>query len=140
MNGINKYKLIGIDSNIFIYHFEENPQFISTTQFIFNQLSKEKLKAVTSIISIAETLSYPLPAKTLKLIEESFHMVPNLTLYDVDEAIAKEAAKIRRKNGFRLPDAIQLATAKRAKADVFITNDRRLKQFKPLKVLLITEI
>jgi len=140
MNGIKKYKLIGIDSNLFIYHFEENPQFVSATQLVFNHLSDGNLKAATSIISVIEILSYPLPPKILKQIEESFQLVPNLTVYDVDGAIAKEAAKIRRKHGFRLPDAIQLATAKKAKADIFITNDRSLRQFKSLKVILITEL
>lgn len=41
---------------------------------------------------------------------------------------------------FRLPDSIQLATAKLNKAKAFITNDERLKSFKELKVVLIKEI
>lgn len=52
MSGIAKYKLIGLDTNIFIYHFEDNPQFSTYTQLIFEELAKGKLRAVTSVISM----------------------------------------------------------------------------------------
>lgn len=140
MNGIAKYKLLGLDSNIFIYQFEENPEFIQTTEKVFELLERDKIQAVTSIISIVEALSYPAPIKVLKMIKNSFETMPNLTILDVNSEVGIEAAKIRRKYGFRLPDSIQLATAKLGKAKAFVTNDQRLKAFKALKVILLSEI
>ena len=140
MNGIRKFKQVCLDSNLFIYHFEENSEFVSATSFIFDSLSEGTLKASTSIISLIEVLSYPLPPAVLREIKESFQSLPNLTVYNVESDIAGEAARIRREYGFRLPDAIQLATAVTAKADVFITNDQKLKQFKQLKVLLLSSV
>ena len=137
MSGIVKYKLVGLDTNIFIYHFEDNQQFAYYTQPIFEGLSKGKFKAVTSVVSVIEALSYPSPQDILTNIEEGFKTTPNLTICDVDHHLAIEAAKIRRNYGFRLPDSVQLATALKSKAQAFISNDDRLKRFKELPIILL---
>lgn len=140
MSGIAKYKLVGLDTNVFIYHFEDNPQFARYTQLIFDELAKNKFRAVTSIVSLIEALSYPSPSHVIKNIEEGFKTTPNLTVYDVDHYIAIEAARIRRKYRFRLPDSVQLATALHSKAQAFVTNDDNLEKFKELSVILLTKL
>ncbi|OGD98871.1 hypothetical protein A3A49_02645 [Candidatus Curtissbacteria bacterium RIFCSPLOWO2_01_FULL_38_11b] len=133
-------KKIALDSNVFIYHFEENLHFIPFTRKIFQELSSKNLKAITSVISLVETLAYPAPQKVIEAIKEAFSTLPNVTIVNVDQQIAIEAARIRRNYKFRLPDAIQLATALYAKAQIFVTNDKRLKVFKQLPITLLTEI
>ncbi|MBI2334491.1 PIN domain-containing protein [Candidatus Daviesbacteria bacterium] len=140
MNGIKKFKLVGLDSNIFIYLFEKNPEFIKICQVIVDLLEKDQIQSVTSVVSIIETLSFPSPLKVLKGIETGFKSMPNLTIIDVDQGIAIEAAKLRRKYGFRTPDAIQLATAKLNRAKAFVTNDERLKAYQGLKVIALADI
>lgn len=135
-----KLKRVALDSNVFIYHFEENKEFITFTRKIFYSLSLNNLKAITSVVSIIETLSFSSPQKVINEIKQAFFTLPNLEIFDVDQAISLEAARIRRKYKFRLPDSIQLATAKLNKAKVFISNDKRLKQFKELKVTLLKEV
>lgn len=140
MNGIEKHNIIALDSNIFIYHFEDNPDFVPYTQKIFDRVTQTNIKIITSIVSVIEALSYPSPPQVIKLIEQSFQSTPNLAILNVDHDIAVEAANIRRNYGFRLPDAVQLATAKYTKADAFIGNDRKFKQFKEIPVILLTEL
>lgn len=140
MNGTLKFKLVSLDSNIFIYLFEENPEFIKSCQLIFNSLDQGKLKAVTSIISVIEALSYPSTPSVLRDIQEGFKNISNLKILDVGYDVGIEAARMRREYGFRLPDAIQLATAKLTRAKAFITNDSRLKNYKGLTVILLSEI
>lgn len=132
-------KLLSLDSNIFIYHFEKNLAFVPYTNHIFNNLITTSSRGITSIISLIETLSYPSPQNILEQIEESFRTIPNFTIYNVTEEISIEAAKIRRIYKFRLPDAIQLATAVYGKADIFITNDAKLQSFKETKVILLKD-
>lgn len=135
------HRLIALDTNVFIYYFESNEAFGIKAKLIFDQLTEDKLKGVTNITALAELLSSPkLNKKAVKVTKNLFFSVPNLEIYQVDENIALESAQIRRKYGFRLLDAIQLATAKRAKAQAFISNDGRLKQYKPLKVLVLSEL
>lgn len=135
-----KSKLLALDSNIFIYHFEANPSYVSYTSQIFNNLINASSRGMTSIISLIETLSYPSPQILLDQIEESFKTLPNFVIYDINQAIGIEAAKIRRIYRIRLPDAIQLATAIYGKADFFITNDSKLQNFKDMKVILLENV
>jgi len=140
MSGIKSFKLVALDSNIFIYNLERNPHHVSFTDIIFNRLMDDKLQATTSILSLTEILSYPATGPVVKQITEDFYNTPNLKVIDVRKDAAVEAAEIRREYGFKLPDAVQLATALLSKARAFITNDQRLKPFKKLKVLSLKEI
>ncbi len=140
MNGIGRLKIVGLDSNIFIYQFEDNPDFIKFTDLIFKDLANNKKKAVTSIISVIEALSYPSLPNVLESIEDAFQSFPNLKIFGIDNEIAKDTARIRREYKYRLPDAVQLATAIQGRAQAFITNDNRLKKFKELKIVLLKEI
>src|ERR1035437_10131626 len=100
MSGM-KNKILALDSNIFIYHFEANPSYISYTSHIFNELLHASVIGVTSTISLIETLSYPSPPNIIKEIEESFNTLPNFTMYDVTQDIGIEASRIRRTYGIR---------------------------------------
>jgi predicted nucleic acid-binding protein len=139
MNGTKNFnhKLVVLDANIFIYQLQQNPKFGIRTKTIFDHLVEGQLKAVTSVLTLTEILSFRAPSPKLGSLKKLFLGIPNLTIFDVTQEIAFEAAKIRREYGFRTPDAIQLATAIKAKAKVFITNDYRLKSFKKIKVVLI---
>ena len=134
MSGM-KNKLIGLDTNIFIYQFQSHPQFGKKTQSIFFQLAANKVKAITSIITVTEVLAFKKSEDIVSELKNLLLEVPNLEMKEVSREIALEAARIRRKYGFRLPDALQLATALTEKADIFITNDIKLHGFKEIKIV-----
>lgn len=138
--GKQTLKKVALDSNIFIYLFEENPKFIDKTSLIFNKLEQNKLEASTSIISLIESLSFPSPPNVLEEIEKGFKTIPNLSIYEVNESISITAARIRRDYKFRLPDSIHLSSAIFSKAQTFITNDQRLKNFKELRITMIENL
>ena len=134
---MKKAKIIGLDTNIFIYYFRQHPQFGPSVKKIFESLVADNVKAVTSNITLIELLSLKIPETEVDALKALYLETPNLTTIDVNQAIGIEAAIIRRVYGYRLPDAIQLATCLYAKADKFITNDLRLKNFPEVKVDII---
>lgn len=136
---LGKFKIVGLDTNIFIYFFEQNPEFGESAKKIFDLLSAGKLSAATSIISLIEILSPDFLSKeAIRETEAKFFDIPNLKVVDVDKTIGLKAAAIRRQYGFRLSDAVQLSTALFAKAKAFITNDKLLKPFKELKIIFLS--
>lgn len=137
---LKKFKLLGLDTNIFSYHFHNHPQFVKFTNTIFNCLNKDQIQAISSIITLTELLSAKVTPAKIKILQEAFQTTPNLTVLEVNQDIALEAAKIRRKYGFRLPDAIQLSTAKLNRAKAFVTNDERLKTYQGFKIILLSEM
>jgi len=135
-----KNKLIGLDTNIFIYHFQNNPQFGQKAQKIFSQLTTNKTKAITSVITLTELLSLKRSDEIILELKNLMLELPNMEIKDISRDIAIEAARIRRTYGYRLPDSIQVATALAGKADMFITNDVKLQSFKEIKIVLLQNL
>ena len=124
--------IIAVDSMIFIYLFEDDARFIDKVHPILKKAESGKSTLITSIISIAETLSptkYLVDKITPMKIQQFFRESQGLTIFPVDWNIALEAALLRQKHRFlKTPDAIQIATAIVHEADTFITNDLKLKK------------
>lgn len=135
-----KDKIITLDSNIFIYYFQEHPQFGPPSSILFKSFLLNKAEVVTSSISLTEVLSVKASSLIIDSLKQEFLSIPFLSIITVSNDIAVDAARIRREYGFGLPDSIQLATALYAKAKIFITNDERLKKFKEIKVILLSEL
>lgn len=140
-------KRIALDSMIFIYLLEHHEKYFLLVNFIFELLEKEKIEAVTSIISPLEVLSTPKlfgRQDQISLYSRFFKEEKNLTIYEIDWKIIERSADFRRAYGLRTPDAIQLATAQIAKATVFFTNDENYKKVLEAKdlpqIYLLSEI
>lgn len=138
-----KGKIIGLDTMVFIYHFEENKIYSPLTFSIFESLEKGNFNAITSILTLLEILVKPKRESNLilteryKILLETF---PNLQVKALDENIADVASSLRANYNINTPDAIQVATSLEAQADVFITNDSSLKKITEIKVLLLSEM
>ena len=131
--------MVGLDSNIFSYQFHQHPVFGQLVKGIFDSNSLGQLKIVTSILTITEILSVKAPPEKILGLQRLLATMPNILILDVSEEIAIIAASIRRSYGFRTPDAIQLATCVVAKANAFITNDKKLTLFKEVDVVPLQE-
>lgn len=122
--------LIALDSMVFIYFFEKREPFAKPARDIIELFETGKTFAVTSVISVIESLSAVKLQKMPVLSDDMrafFRTASNLTIRVVDWAITLQTATLRQRYPkLHTPDAIQLATAAEAKADVFITNDAKL--------------
>jgi len=138
-----KGKIIGLDTMIFIYHFEENQIYSPLTFSIFESLEKGNFNALTSILTLLEILVKPKREGNLILSERYkilFETFPNLQVKTIDKNIADVASSLRANYNINTPDAIQVATSLEAQADIFITNDTSLKKITEIKVLLLSEM
>lgn len=139
-SSLAKRKYLGLDTNVFIYYLQAHPKFGLSAKKVFSALNSNKATAVTSILTVAEVLAFKVPRNEIKKSQDYLFSIPNLSFVSVETKIAIAAASIRREYRFSLADAIQLATTLDAKAQTFITNDRRLKAFKELPITLLTEL
>jgi len=136
-------KVVGLDTMVFIYHFEENQVYSSLTFSIFESLEKGNFNGITSVLTLLEILVKPkrennsLLTERYKLLFENF---PNLQVKTLNENIADIASTLRANYNINTPDAIQIATSLEVKADIFITNDATLKKISEIKVLLLSEM
>lgn len=134
INELLKAKNIALDSMIFIYLLERNEKYFPFVNIIFELLEKGKITAITSIISPLEVLSSPkLSPDQISLYGRLFKEEQNLVTHELNWLITDFAADIRRNYNLRTPDAIQLATAKLAGANMFISNDEIYKKILDIK-------
>lgn len=139
-NSLLKHKVFALDTNCFIYHFEKHPVFSPLTEELFLLLKKKE--AITSSITLSELISKKeifADRKKLTNYKIAFLSTPSLRVVEVDLKVAEYAAGFRIIYNLRLPDAIQIATALLGGADVFITNDERMKKVEEIKVLLLKD-
>ncbi len=138
-----KGKIIGLDTMVFIYHFEENRVYSPLTFSIFENLEKGNFNGITSILTLLEILVKPKKENNLLLTERYkllFETFPNLQVKTLNENIADIASSLRANYNINTPDAIQVATSLETQADIFITNDKTLKKISEIKVLLLSEM
>lgn len=139
---IGTYRRVALDTPVFIYSFENEPTFSLVAGEVFSAIENGRAAGVTSVLSLSEISVYPHAQgnpELARVYELRLFGFPNLSVQSVDRRIARTAAWIRGEHGFRLPDAVHLATALEFGADSFITNDRRLRQFVDLPVLLLSD-
>ena len=63
----------------------------------------------------------------------------NFQLIDLDTEISVTAAQIRSESKLKTPDSIQLATSIHQSAEIFLTNDKRIKSDK-IKITVLENI
>lgn len=128
---------IGIDSPIFIYLLEANPEFLSVARALLTQIKSGNFFAVLSVIGLIEILTGPKRLGRYDLAKEYKDLIthfPNLTISGINDHIVELASNLRAKYNLATPDAIHLATAIDFEAEKFVTNYRSLKKVKEIKV------
>jgi predicted nucleic acid-binding protein len=139
---IQRQKYIFLDTSLFVYTFEQNPKFHDISKEIFVALSENKFQAITSLLTVTETLTIPYKNNDSERIQnylEVFGELPNLSVKAPTLTTAIAAAKLRAFYNLKLPDAYQLAIAIENKCKIFLTNDKQLKKCKEIKVLCLSD-
>lgn len=119
--------VIGIDMPVFIYHFENHPDYSDITRQVLGAVETGVCRAVTSMIALLEITVQPYRAGQPQLARKYEALLanfPNLKLAEVDREITRLAAQLRAEHNLRTPDALQQAACLVHGARLFITNDR----------------
>lgn len=65
----------------------------------------------------------------------------DISIVPLTKEIAKIAAQLRAKySGLKSMDALRLASATQNKCDIFLTNDKQLKQVTEIECILVDEL
>ena len=132
-----RQKVLALDTNIFIYHFEENPAYAAFTEELFDKIESGRVRAVTSALTLHEILTGARKAgnpELASLYRNLLGSFPNLHFVAFDVTVADISSDLRARYGLRTPDAIQVATAIHQRAEAFVTNDEGLRRVKEIKV------
>lgn len=135
--------IVGIDTAIFIYHFEENPAYLPFTRELFSSIETGKRRGITSTITLMEIMVQPLSLgrhEVARKYEAILINFPNLLVADLDRDVIRQASRLRAEYRVCPPDALQAAACLVHGAGGFVTNDHRLKRLqKELEVVILED-
>lgn len=136
------YKKVFVDTTPIIYFLDQDQNFGNKAKQIFVEILSTGKQMITSTVTCTEYLVYPYRNGNQEKIDVFFEFVQNegIPLVPITVDIAKKAAKIRASYaGFKAMDAIQLAVAVETGCDLFLTNDKQLKQFREVTCVTVEE-
>lgn len=140
------YNKVFLDTAPFIYFIEKdsnNPQYFDNMKQFFEEGYRENKEFLTSVITMAEYFVFPYLNQKMSYIDNFHRLVDTLDMEiaEVDQEIAKKAAQIRAQyKSFKAMDTLQLATACVTGCDLFLTNDKQLKQFAEIKCVTVDDL
>ena len=138
---MTEFKKLFIDTAPIIYYLQNNDSYYRSMKDFWKEYSA--CDYVTSAITITEYLTYPYRQEDMKLVNSFYDFINEMDIQvqSIDGRIAEKAAQIRAEYiSFKTMDALQLATACIVKCDLFLTNDKQLRQFKEIKCITVDEL
>lgn len=134
-------KRIFLDTSPFMYYLEDNELYYLKMKKFWNEYGD--CDYITSAVTVTEYLTYPYKQNNSKMVNAFYAFVDGMDIgiKSIDKAIAEKAAQIRAEyHFFKTMDALQLATAYVYECDLFLTNDKQLKQFREIRCVTVEEI
>lgn len=121
-----RHRLIAVDSCVFIYLMERNPEYFDAANQVFEWIERPESSAVTSTVVLTEILVQPYKNGDLRQADNLYSLLtsmPHLEWVAPSLRIANLAAALRGSYRMQTPDALVAATAILCKASALITND-----------------
>ena len=137
---MTEYNKVFLDTTPIIYFLDGDVNFGNKVESILSEILENEIEMLTSTITCMEYLTYPYKAGNTEKVDVFFDFIVdcNIPLYAVDEEVAKEAARSRAEyTAFKAMDALQLATACITECDLFLTNDKQLRQFGEIRCITV---
>lgn len=135
LSDLPDHALLLLDSAPIIYWFDGHPALSRKFAPLFGAHNEGRVRFAVTSVTVAEVLTGPLKAgdeasaRRYRTVLESWDVIA----LDVD--IAESAARLRASLGFKLPDAVQAASALAIGADALVTHDRDFSRLRAVRVI-----
>jgi predicted nucleic acid-binding protein len=140
---LERHSRVAIDSNVLIYLLEGSADLGDRTGALLDAIAAGEGQGVLATLALAEICSGPAGGNDLAMVEryaDELSSLEGVRVVPLDREVAVEAALIRGSSNLSLADAIHLATARRAGATAFVTNDRRIVPMPRLDIVYLDDI
>jgi len=136
------HSIIGLDTSVFIYHFEQHPIYEKITFDLLTDVERGQWQAVTSVITLMEITVRPIMMERIEAARQYEALLvnfPNLEVVEIDRDVARNAARLRVEYHVRPADALQVAGCLQRGSTTFITNDKQLNRLSGVIQMLVLD-
>lgn len=142
---LRQHRRVLIDSSVWIYHFEQHPEFAEAAGQVIRALEEGRFRGIMSELTLLELTIRPLQLGRQDVADEYELLLsyfPNTELEPVSREVLLDAAALRARFRLRTPDAILLATGIHCSVTAAVTNDGGWKAAETagLKAVLLSEL
>ena len=131
-----------LDTAPLIYFLDKNSPLCPTTAKMFSQMVQNDYGLFTSSVTCMEYLVYPYKNKDDNAVNIFWDFLGDANIYicNINKEIAEKAARIRAEyQSFKAFDSLQLASACSMGCDLFLTNDKQLRQFEEIQCITVED-
>ncbi len=139
---MTEYNRVFVDTAPLIYFLENDANFGETSKTVFTEILSTGKHLITSAVTCEEYLVHPYKTGDSESAEAFFEFIEDchLQVSPITIDVAKKAARLRAKyKDVKGMDALQLASAITNNCDLFLTNDRQLRQIEEIKCVMLEE-
>lgn len=136
-------KQVYLDTNIIIYLLEGFEPHAAILSQLLQMIEEGQITCITSELTVAEVLVRPFKqdaTEHIKTYTDALNDPRLVKLKPVTYQTFVDAAFTRAETGMKLPDAIHVAAALQTKCDIFLTNDKKIKTPKSLRLMTLDEL
>jgi predicted nucleic acid-binding protein len=140
---LQQVKRLFIDTAPVVYFVEQHPQYAQRLVPLFQAVDAGTLQAVTSPITLAETLVQPYLLGQAALQQAFINTLvsgSHTQFLPIDAHHSRQAAQLRSRYNLSLTDAFQVAVALMAGCDGFLTNDYGLRRVQEIPIVIVDEL
>jgi predicted nucleic acid-binding protein len=136
---VARHRVIGIDSNILIAHFEQAADYAKSAGQLFQAFDQRGTQVALSTITIPEILIHPLRSGSHQLVQryEQFIFRGQFIVAGITQIIARDAAEIGARSKLNSLDALIVASLIEAGATGFVTADQDFAAVAEIDVLIL---
>lgn len=138
-----RHERVLIDTSVWIYHLEQHPELGPPAGRVIEGLEQGRFRGIASELTLLELTVRPLQLGRQDVADDYEVLLdyfPNLELVPISREILLDAAALRARQRLRTPDAIQIATALRARATLAVTNDKPWRSVPLIQTMLLSDI
>lgn len=139
---LRRHARVALDANVLIYLMENVEPRAGRSTAVIDAIDGGGIDASISTVAYVEVLTGPARTGGAAAFERTAAALRDLPLKPIplSIAIAEDAAWIRGQSAMRLPDAVQVATARAVEATALVTNDRRIRDRAGLEVYYLDDL
>ena len=130
-----------LDACSIMYLLESHQQQGQATRLLITQAIQNKTQLIVSRLSFLECRVVPLKEKNAGLLAsyDRFFQLSSVQIIELTTDVINIAADLRANysQSLRTPDALQIACALSAKADQFLTGDKKLSVIQGIDVIIV---
>jgi predicted nucleic acid-binding protein len=137
-----EYEVIGLDTSVFIYHFQEEETHLPVTRAVLRGIEAGQWQGVISTVTMMELTTHPWRLNRRDVVrryEALLANFPNLHLVEITRDVARQAAQLRAIYNLPPTVALSMSAALLHEATAWVTQDEAARQIEPMLDVVVLE-